>query len=484
MKIPLLCLLPACRCAAGLLLSTAFTAADSLEKKTDAVAVIERHRPDLVTLSDAIWRYAETAFEETQSSKALADYAEQQGFTVQRGVAGMPTAFIASFGTGKPILGIVAEFDALPGLSQKASSTKEPLAPGAAGHGCGHNLFGAGSLGAAVAIKELMAAGKLTGTVRLYGTPAEERGSGKTYMIRAGLFQDLDVCLAWHPSDRTRATAITGQSMVDFVVEFHGRAAHAASDPWNGRSALDGLESLTHGLNMLREHVKPTVRIHYTIVRGGEVPNVIPEYAKLWCWVRDSRYGGVEDVMQRVRPMVQGAGLMAGVDAKMAIQEGLYERLLNTNGIRLLHTNLVWLGAPQFTEHEQDFARALQTASKVKPTGLRSGVDAMEGQEFEGGSTDLGDVSYVVPLLHLEVVCAPFEAPWHAWPVVACGGMSIGHKGMIHAAKTLAATLVDLFESEPMRRTIRKEFEDQTQGRPYKSLMPDKPPPIGRAGGK
>jgi len=465
-----------------LVVFTANSASPANDNKMAAIASIERERAGMIQLSDQVWRFAELSLLETNSARALADRAESRGFSVQRGVADLPTAFIASYGRGKPIIGIVGEYDALPGLSQKVATTQESTEPGAPGHGCGHNLFGVASLGAATAIKELIAANKLSGTVRFYGTPAEERFSAKSYLARAGLFNDLDVCLAWHPSDRNRATAVTGQAMVDFIVEFKGRGAHAANDPWNGRSALDGLELLTHGLNLLREHVKPTVRIHYTIPGGGEVPNIVPDYAKLWCWVRDSSHTGVEDVMSRVRDMTQGAGLMAGVEAKLTIQEGVYERLLNTNGIHLLHTNLIWLGALSFTEEEQQFARALQLATKVKEAGLRTGVDSYEGQEFKGGSTDVGDVSYIVPMLHLETTCRPYEAPTHAWPTVACAGMSIGHKGMIHAAKVLAATMVDLFENESIRRAIRAEFEEQTRGKRYRAMIPDGPPPFHKAG--
>ncbi len=453
-------------------------------EKRAALASIESDRAEWIALSDQIWRWAETSLLETNSAKELSDRAERLGFAVQRGVAQMPTAFIASYGSGRPIIGIVGEYDALPGLSQKATVFYEPREEGAPGHGCGHNLFGVGSLAAASAIKELIAAKKLSGTIRYYGTPAEERFGGKSYMARAGLFADLDVCLAWHPSDRTRATATTGQALVDIAVDFRGRASHAAVDPWNGRSALDALELFTHGLNLLREHVKPTVRIHYTIQQGGDVPNIVPERARLWCWLRDATYPGVEEVLTRVRAMAQGAGLMAGVESKLTVQEGVYERLINQQGLLVLHTNLVWVGAPVFTDEEQQFARAIQRSSRVKDSGLRTVIDPVEGQEFEGGSTDLGDVSYLAPLLHLDVACAPFEAPWHAWPVVACGGMSIGHKGMLQAAKALAATMVDLFEHEPIRRAIRQEFEAKTKGITYRAMIPDGPPPINRARGQ
>ena len=244
----------------------------------------------------------------------------------------MPTAFIASYGQGSPVIGILGEFDALPGISQKASTVKEPLEEGAPGHGCGHNIFGAASLGAALAIKDLIAEGKLKGTIRFYGTQAEESVSGKTYMVRDGIFKDLDVCLAWHPDSKIRPDVHGAQAIVDFVVEFRGRTSHAAVDPWNGRSAVDGLEAFTHGVNMLREHVKPSVRMHYAIVKGGDVPNVVPEYAKVWCWVRDSKRTGVEPVLERLRQIADGAGKIAGVESKFTVQSGCYEILVNMAG--------------------------------------------------------------------------------------------------------------------------------------------------------
>ncbi len=456
--------------------SLALTA--SSKKKDEAVASIEKHKAELITLSDQIWAFAETALKETKSSKVLADYAEQNGFKIERGVSGMPTAFVATYGEGKPIIGILGEYDALPGISQKASPVKEALEPGAAGHGCGHNLFGAASLGAALAIKELIAAGKLKGTIRFYGTPAEESVGGKVYMARDGLFNDLDVCLAWHPDSETRADTQSSQAMIDFIVEFHGKASHAAYDPWNGRSAVDALELFTHGLNMLREHVKPTSRMHYTIVKGGDVPNVVPEYAKLWCWVRDSQRSEVDAIFARVQKIAEGAGLMAGVEAKVTVQGGDYELLINTTGAKLLHENLTWLGPIVFTADEQDFARAIQRACNVEEKGLKTAIVPLEGQEPAGGSTDVGDVSWVVPTLHLSVTTAPIGAPWHAWSVVATGGMSIGHKGMMHAAKTLATTMVDLFEDSNVRETIRVEFEEKTKGHVFKPYIPAGPPPL------
>jgi len=459
--------------------AAAFDGSDS-KKKSETVVSIEKHKTELISLSDQIWALAETALKETKSSKLLADYAEQQGFKVERGVAGMPTAFVATHGEGKPIIGILGEFDALPGISQKAAPVKEAYEAGAAGHGCGHNLFGAGSLGAAIAIKELIATGKLKGTIRFYGTPAEESVGGKIYMARDGFFNDLDVCLAWHPEDKTRADVQSSQAMVDFIVEFHGKAAHAAFDPWNGRSAVDGLELFTHGLNMLREHVKPSVRIHYTIQKGGDVPNVIPEYAKIWCWVRDSKRTGVEDVLTRVRDIAKGAAMMAGVESKLTIQTGDYEMLVNMTGAKLLQANLTWLGPIKYTEEEQAFARAIQRATGVEEKGLNGAIQPLEEPKPDppGGSTDVADVSWIVPTLHVSVTTGAEGAPWHAWPVVACGGMSIGHKGMLHATKVLAATMVDLFEDTKTREAIQAEFKEKTKGHVYKPYIPDGPPPL------
>ena len=359
-----------------------------LKEKQAVVESIEKRSSELVDLSDQVWRFAETALRETKSSKLLADYAEKQGFRVERGVAEMPTAFIATFGQGRPVIGILGEYDALPGISQKASPVKEPLEPGAAGHGCGHNLFGAASMGAAVAIKEMIAAGNWKGTIRFYGTPAEESVGGKIYMARADLFKDLDVCIVWHPDTEIKADTGGSQALVDFIVEFQGKAAHAAYDPWNGRSAVDALELFTHAINLMREHVKPSVRLHYTIQRGGDVPNVVPEYAKLWCWVRDSKRTGVEELLGRVRKAVEGAALAADVEGKMTIQTGDYEMLVNMEGSKLLQTNLEWLGPIRYTEPEQEFAQQIQRSTGVPEKGLDGSIKPLTPPpaDPEGGS--------------------------------------------------------------------------------------------------
>lgn len=448
--------------------------------KTSALSTIERKEEELIKLSDEVWAYAETALRENRSSKSLADYAEANGFSVKRGVAGMPTAFTAEFGSGKPVIGILGEFDALPGISQKAQPTPEPLVAGAGGHGCGHNLFGVGSLGAAIAIKDLIAQNKLKGTIRFYGTPAEESVGGKIYMARDGLFSDLDVCLDWHPDTENSANMQSSQAMVDFVVEFNGKASHAAADPWNGRSALDGLELFTTGVNMLREHVKPSVRMHYVIRDGGDVPNVVPEHAKVWMWVRDSKREGVDEVFNRVKEIAKGAAIMAGVESKVRIQSGDYELLVNSAGAGALQKNMEIVGPVVYTDEEIAFAKKIQEVSGVPQTGLNGGINPLKAtkEHPEGGSTDVGDVSWLVPEITLLATTAPPKAPWHSWAVVACAGMSIGHKGMLFAAKSLALTMVDLFENETLRKNIRDEFEQRRGNHVYKAYIPEGPPPV------
>jgi len=463
-----------------LLLSPLGAAAGDVKKKEEAVASIEKRQADLTRMSDQIWSFAETALRETRSAKLLADYAEAQGFQVQRGVAGMPTAFVASFGAGKPIIGIMGEYDALPGISQKASAAKEALEAGAPGHGCGHNLFGTASLAAAVAIKELIAAGKLKGTIRFFGTPAEESIGGKIYMLREGIFRDVDVMLVWHPDDQTKADNEGSQANVQFFVDFKGKTAHAAADPWNARSAADGMELFANGVNMMREHVRPTVRMHYIMQKAGDVPNVVPDYARIWIWLRDSHRAGVDELFARVKDIARGAALMAGVESTVILQTGYSDENINETGLQLLHANMTWVGPIQYTAEEQEFARAIQRVTGKATKGLDGSIQPLKPilPDPPGGSSDVGDVSWNLPTLHFYATTAPVDAPWHAWPVVASGGMSIGHKGMMFAAKTLAATAVDLFEDAAMREAIRAEFAAKTKGFVYKPSIPDGPPPV------
>lgn len=463
----------------ALMLPLALMAQMSANKKS-VVSSVDQKQPELVRLSDQIWALAEIAFEETESAKLLADYAAQKGMRVKRNLAEMPTAFTAEFGSGRPIIGILGEFDALPGLSQQAAPGKQPLKEGAAGHGCGHNLFGVGSLAAALSIKELIEAGKLKGTIRFYGTPAEEKYFGKLYMARAGLFNDLDVCLDWHPAAEISANVQSSQAAMDFLVEFYGQAAHAAADPWNGRSAVDGMEFFMHGLNYMREHVKPTVRIHYQVMNGGDVVNVVPDYARLWTRVRDATCEGMLQVYERVKKVAEGASIMADVRYKITLVSGIYEVLVNRAGGAALQKNLELLGPIAYTEQETTFAHGIQTSTEKPLKGIDGTIKPFkETKEYpEGGSTDVGDVSWLVPEIRLGVTTAPVGTPWHSWAVVACGGMSIGHKGMNFAAKALGMTVVDLMENPELVKAVRKEFEERKAGKTYKPILPDGPPPV------
>lgn len=464
-----------------LLLSTTIVAQKIDSNKKAVIASIENHKAELIKISDSIWAKAETAFEETESAKILADYAEKNGFTVERAVAGIPTAFTATYGSGKPVISVLGEYDALPGISQKAQPDKEPFKEGAAGHGCGHNLFGSASLGSAIAVKELMEQGKIKGTIKFVGTPAEEKFFAKIWMIREGLWNDVDVNLSWHPSADTEADVQSTLALVDFKVEFFGQAAHAAGDPWNGRSASDALELYTTGINYYREHIKPTVRIHYHIQDGGQVVNVVPDYSKLWVRVRDSKRSGMMPVYEQVQKMAEGAAIMANVDYKISLISGIYEVLVNRAGGELMQKNLELLGPLTYSEEETAFGKKIQEATGKAQVGMESSIKPFQDTKENpgGGSTDVGDVSWNVPNINLGVTVAPKDTPWHSWAVVACGGMSIGHKGMIHAAKALSMTAVDLFENPGSVEKIKAEFKQRKGDEVYKPIIPDGPPPIG-----
>jgi aminobenzoyl-glutamate utilization protein B len=472
-KLVLLCLAIASCCTFG------YGQRMSKNKKA-VISSVEIHKEELIALSDQIWAAAETAFKENVSSKLLADYAEKQGFTVERGVAGMPTAFVASYGSGSPVIGVLGEFDALPGISQKAQPTKAPLNEGAAGHGCGHNLFGVASLASAIAVKELIEQGKISGTVKFFGTPAEEKFFGKLWMAREGLFSDLDVCLDWHPSASTKADVQSSLALVDFTVEFRGQAAHASADPWNGRSASDALELYTTGINYLREHIKPTVRIHYHIQDGGQVVNVVPDYSRIWVRVRDTTRDGMLEVYERVKKMAEGAAIMANVDYEVKLVSGLHEVLVNRKGGEAMQKNLELLGPITYTEEEIAFGKTIQKATGKPQVGMDSKIRPLEETKEHpgGGSTDVGDVSWLVPEIRLGVTTAPKDTPWHSWAVVACGGMSIGHKGLVYAAKALGMTMTDLFENPKLVKEVQKEFKERKGDATYEAILPPGPPPL------
>ena len=461
-------------------LATSIIYPQKLDKtKKNIISSIENHKSEIIKISDQIWKLAELSFDEHKSSKILSDYAEKNGFTVEKGVAGMPTAFVASYGSGKPVISVLGEFDALPGLSQDTTPDKNPLVEGGSGHGCGHNMFGAASLASAIAIKEQIENGDLKGTIKFFGTPSEEKFFGKIWMVEAGLWDDVDVTISWHPAASTEADVQTSLALIDFKVEFFGQAAHASMDPWNGRSAADALELYTTGINYYREHVHPTVRMHYHIQDGGQVVNVVPDYSKVWVRVRDTKRSGMTPVYERVVEMAEGAAILANVDYKVSLISGIYEVLVNRKGGELMQKNLELLGPIEYTKEEIKFAKGIQASTGKSQLGLDSSIKPLREtlENPGGGSTDVGDVSWNVPNINLGVTTAPVDTPWHSWAVVACGGMSIGHKGTIYAAKAMAMTMSDLYKNEKLIQQINKEFLERKGDEKYVAMI-DGPAPI------
>ena len=464
-----------------LTLSTFSLYSQSVNKlKKELLNSLEQKSSELISVSDNIWEAAEVAFREHKSADYLIKYAEENGLKVEKGLAGMPTAFTATYGEGKPVIGIIGEFDALPGLSQTTVPYKNELVEGGAGHGCGHNLFGTASLGAAVAIKELIERGDLTGTVKFFGTPAEEKFFGKLWMIRDGVFDDSDIIMDWHPGDQTEANVQPSLALVDFMVEFTGQSAHASADPWNARSASDALELYTAGINTFREHVRPSVRMHYHIQDAGQVVNVVPDYSRIWVRVRDITKEGLAPVYEQVKKMAGGAAIMANVDHSVSLISGIHDLLPNRTGGAVMQKNLETLGDIQYSQEEIDFAIEMQKANGKPALGIDGKIRPLREtlESPGGGSTDVGDVSYNVPVVSLSATTAPKGVPWHSWSVVASSGMSIGHKGMLHAAKALGMTMIDIFKDKKLREQIKKEFDDRIGEYEYDPYLNPGPPPI------
>ncbi len=447
--------------------------ADALKQEVIRIADGLTDQIDLMSMT--LWEYSEIALQETRSAEFLTAQLETAGFTVTRGVAGMPTAFVASFGKGSPVIGILSEYDALPGVGNAVVPRKEPRADGiSTGQGCGHNLFGAASVGAALAMKELMVRHNLKGTVKLFGTPAEETVVGKVYMARDGIFSGLDAVLEWHPSDSTEVRNQPGRALNSFEVEFFGQAAHAAADPWNGRSALDAVEMMNYGANMMREHVKETTRIHYVIPRGGEAPNVVPEYAKVWYFVRDKNRASVEMYYKRLLQIAEGAALATRTTHKVTLITGVHEYLLNRPLQEALQANLELVGTPNFSKEDQKFAKALQDFLGIEQTGFVTGINALADKpgKVSGGSTDVAELSWMVPTAGINVVTAAADVPWHSWATSACHGTAAGRKGAVVAAKVLAATGVELLMDRQLLRSAQSYFKKASDGRPYQSPIP------------
>ncbi|NIV92308.1 amidohydrolase [candidate division KSB1 bacterium] len=453
-------------------------AQDTEALKQSALAEAESLTPQINEIASQLWHYSETALKETKSARLLIEKLREAGFSIEEGVADMPTAFVAIYGTGSPVIGILAEYDALPGVGNEPVPERQPRTDGVkSGHGCGHNLFGAGSVGGAIAIKNIMKEKDLKGTIKLFGTPAEETVVGKVYMAKAGLFDGLDACIDWHPSTKNKVKNQPGRAMNNFEVEFFGQAAHGAADPWNGRSALDAVELMNHGVNLMREHVKPTTRIHYVIPNGGEAPNVVPEYAKVWYYVRDINREEVQGYHGRILKIAEGAALATETTHKIRLITAVHEYLLNRPLQEAIQKNLEWVGAPEFSEDDQEFARTLQRSLGKEEKGFKTEIEPLPDEvgEVEGGSTDVAEVSWIVPTAGFRIATAAEDVPWHSWATTACHGTEAGRKGAVVAAKVIAATGIDLLTNRELVKAAQTFFEEASGGKPYVSPLDEEP---------
>lgn len=464
----------------GLPLVPELFAADLPPQKQTAADWITRNESVIKKTNQRIWSLAELGLQERESSETLINLLQEHGFQIQRGAAGMPTAFVATYGSGKPVIGILAEYDALPGLSQTATPQQEPRAGAKNGHACGHSIFGTASTTAAIAVRHALEKHALPGTIRLYGTPAEETLIGKVYMAKAGLFDDCDVVLHWHPSDKTDAGYETGKAMVSMKFAFTGLAAHAAGFPHKGKSALDAVELMNIAANFWREHLPEDARVHYVITDGGGQPNVVPPRAEVWYYLRADQHSDVRRMFDRLLAIAKGASLMTDTRFEWKIDADTHEVLPNFPLSELIYRNLELIGPPRFTEEEKEFARKSQGA-------LEGSFDYPLSEKIEPipaapsrrkGSTDVGEISWRVPTGGLRVASWTFGAPSHSWHVVACTGMSIGEKGMFVAARALSFTALDLVMEPARLRAANEDFQKRKSGIEFKSLLPqDQPPP-------
>lgn len=452
---------------------------------TIAVKAVDQNAEVLTGLAKRIWENPETAFNEVNACKWTAEVLQNAGFEVETGYVGMPTAVRAVWGSGHPVIGFLGEYDALPGLSQKVSTEKEAVIPGAPGQGCGHNLLGVSCVGAALGVKaELEASGK-EGTVVFYGCPAEEVLTGKAFMAREGAFTDLDVAFSWHGSTTNNVTLGTMTGLNSAVFHFHGITAHAGGDPHNGRSALDAVEIMNVGANYLREHVTSDVRIHYVIKEGGTAPNIVPDKASVWYYVRALSREAVEDTYRRLVKVAEGAAHMTETKLEIEFMGGCYNTLNPVMLTTLTHDVMEEIEKPRWTEEEKAFAETLNGKSQqyeaVKASGiLENGplctfVEPVLNENGYG-STDVGDVQHIVPCVQVMTATCNLAAPGHSWQITACAGMSIGMKGMLFGSKVMAVTAMKLVDNPELLKEAKEEFKKQMKGKTYKCPIPKEIP--------
>ena len=454
--------------AVALMLAACAVQASAQTGAAGVLASIDAKRDAYGDVALQIWNFAEVGYQEEKSSALLQQQLRDAGFEVKAGVAEIPTAFVAAYGSGEPVIGIIGEFDALPGLSQAAVPDRTPVVDNGPGHGCGHHLFGVGSVAAAVAVKDWLIASKRPGTIRFFGTPAEEGGSGKVYMLRAGLFDDVDAVVTWHPGDRNAASASSTLANVTGKFRFRGQSAHASSAPHRGRSALDGVEAMNAMVNLMREHVPQDARIHYVITNGGRAPNVVPDFAEVYYYARHNDMRILDDVWERINNAAKGAALGTGTEMELEITGSVWNVLPNDYLVGLMQKNLQQVGGYEYTPAERAFADTLRTSldGNLPPVDTSNSVLAPVGGTGSA-STDVGDVSWRVPTVQLTAATWVPGTPAHSWQAVAAGGTTIGVKGMMVAAKSMALTAIDLFADPSHITKARAEF-DQKRGPGFK----------------
>lgn len=450
---------------------------------------IEGKKNLFIEVSDKVWEYAELGLEEFKSTNVICNTLEKEGFAVKKGLASIETAFVGSYGEGKPVIAILGEFDALPGLNQKkASYVKEEVKEGGNGHGCGHNLLGAGSLAAVVAIKDYIKEVGIEGTIRYYGCPGEENGAGKTFMTREGCFDDVDIAFCWHPGDMNFVMGISTLSNLSVYFKFKGKPAHAAASPHLGRSALDAVELMNVGVNYLREHIVPDARVHYAVTNpGGSAPNVVQDETEVYYYIRAPKVYQAQEIYDRVCAIAKGAALMTGTKCEIIFSQGLSDYIPNKVLGQILHNNLTEVGAPNFNEEDLELAHKFrETLNESDIKNMLMQVNLFQGPEvaktmkskilsdFVGpyihlekampGSTDVGDVSYVVPTGQISVACNALGTTAHTWQFTAQSASSIGHEGMLTAGKAMGMAAVDVLLNSEIVKDAIMELEQKTNG--------------------
>jgi aminobenzoyl-glutamate utilization protein B len=468
------------------------------KEKEYALSIIDRYEGRFVEVSDLVWEFAELGLVEFKSSSLLADELEKHGFRVKRGIAGMPTAFIAEWGSGKPVIAILGEYDALPGLSQKRVPWREPLVEGAPGHGCGHNIYGASGLAAAIAVRYAMEKFGIGGTIRFYGCPAEENYSGKLYMVRDGYFDDVDAAIGHHPSTMNGVDLMSSLAINSVRFHFYGKASHAAASPEAGRSALDAVELMNIGVNYMREHIIQDARIHYTIEKGGDQPNIVPPYARSWYYIRAPEREQVEEIYNWILDIAKGAALMTQTQHKVELIEGLHNTIPNRTLAEVVVKNMRLIGLPKYSDEDikfaQEIAKTISLEEKInqlkksKRPGWEKLIDKLMDDEIpdpwgEGeishGSTDVAEISWKTPTVEFGTATWVLGTPGHSWQNVAQSGVGLGHKSLIFAAKTMAATALDLLTTPELLQKAKEEHAKRLRGRQYKSpIPPDHKPPL------